>query len=200
MHKSSLDKMQWFKDTHLTPYANRHARVLDVGSYDVNGTYKDILNDPAWTYVGADLAAGPNVDVVLQSPYKWGELKSSSFDIVVSGQAFEHIEWFWLTMLEIERVLKPGGICCILAPASGYEHKYPVDCWRFYPDGFTAVAKFAKMETLHAAMQWEPLGYEDGSDEWKDSILVARKPAAIGTKDKITTAVRNSLLAFALRL
>jgi hypothetical protein len=62
--------MRWFKDTYLTPYANRQARVLDVGSYDVNGTYKDIINDPAWTYVGADLAAGPNVDVVLQSPYK----------------------------------------------------------------------------------------------------------------------------------
>jgi len=192
--------MQWFKDNFLAAYALRPAKILDVGSFDVNGSYKPILTSRDWTYVGADLEAGPNVDVVLKTPYRWKEVKSADFDIVVSGQAFEHIEWFWLTILEMTRALKPGGICCILAPAAGYEHKYPVDCWRFYPDGFRALAKFAGLEVLHAAMQWEPLGYADGSDEWKDSMLVARKPLSSGLGVRLRAVVRNTLLSLAMRL
>jgi len=95
---------------------------------------------------------------------------------VISGQAFEHIQYFWITMLEIARVLKPGGICCILAPSSGPEHRYPLDCWRFYPDGMASLAHFAQMEVLESTTQWEDQGYEDGSDWWHDSLLICRRP------------------------
>ena len=37
--------------------------ILDIGSYDVNGTVKKIF--PLNKYLGIDLAKGPNVDVVL---------------------------------------------------------------------------------------------------------------------------------------
>lgn len=200
MHKSSLDKMTWFKETYLQDMRDKNLEILDVGSFDVNGTYKPILSEPKWRYTGADLEAGPNVDIVLKSPYSWTAIASNSFDVVVSGQAFEHIEWFWMTMLEINRVLKPGGLCCILAPSTGYEHRYPVDCWRFYPDGLKAMAKFADMEVLHAQTQWEDLGYEDGSDHWKDSILVCKKTPQASLSLKVKTAMKQSLLTFALRL
>lgn len=200
MHQSSLDKMRWFKDNYLAEFAGKELKILDVGSYDVNGSYKDILNDPAWHYTGADLEKGPNVDVVLKNPYKWRNIPSDHYDVLVSGQAFEHVEWFWLTMLEVRRVLKPGGICCILAPAAGYEHKFPVDCWRFYPDGFSALAKFARMQTLHVATQWESLNYEDGSDQWKDSILVCKKPASRTFAGRLRQSARNALLSAALRM
>lgn len=49
---------------------------------------------------------GPNVDVVLKNPYDWDAIESDSFDLVISGQAFEHIEFFWKTMEEMTRVLK----------------------------------------------------------------------------------------------
>ncbi len=118
---------------------------------------------------------GNGVDMVLKEAYKWEEIPSDSIDVLISGQAFEHIEYFWVTMLEVFRVLKPGGICCIIAPASGVEHKYPVDCWRFYPDCFSAVAKFAQLDVIKVETQWEEQGYEDGSDQWKDSVLIAQK-------------------------
>ena len=75
-----------------------------------------------------DMTPGKNVDIVLPSPYRWRGIESNSVDVLISGQAFEHIEFFWITMLEIARVLKPGGLCCIIAPSGGAEHKYPVDC------------------------------------------------------------------------
>ena len=97
---------------------------------------------------------------------------------MISGQAFEHIEFFWLTMLEISRVLKPEGLCCLIAPSSGPEHRYPVDCWRFYPDGFAALARFTSLKVLEVYSQDGPTGYQDGSDMWQDTVLVCRKPAS----------------------
>lgn len=176
MHQSSLEKMQGFVDTHLADARSRPLTIYDVGSYDVNGTYKPFFEHPGWRYVGIDQAAGPNVDIVLSQPYRWAGVPSQSADVIVSGQAFEHIELFWMTMLEVERVLKPGGLCCILVPAAGQEHRYPVDCWRYYPDGLRALATYAGLETVVAETDWTPRTYEDGSEEWKDSTLVARKP------------------------
>lgn len=176
MHASSLDRMTTFVRDYLADARGRPMRILDVGSQNVNGCYRPLFDDPAWSYTGLDLESGDNVDVVVDNPYRWNALPRHGFDLVISGQAFEHIEFFWLSILEIERVLKPGGLCCVIAPAGGYEHRYPVDCWRFYPDGFRALARYARLEPLLAHTQWEPIGYQDGSDVWQDSVLVARKP------------------------
>jgi SAM-dependent methyltransferase len=122
-----------------------------------------------------DLAPGPNVDVILHHPYRWREVASESVDVLISGQVLEHVEFFWITMLEISRVLKPGGLACIIVPSRGPEHRYPFDCWRFYPDGMRTLANTARLITERVSTQWE--GSSDpGSDLWRDSVLVARKP------------------------
>jgi len=173
MHQSSLDKMEKFKENYLDP--TKQLRILDIGSKDVNGTYAPLFKEHRWTYHGADMTAGVNVDIVLDNPYNWQKINSNSYDVVISGQTFEHIEFFWITMLQVNRILKMGGVSCIIAPSSGHEHSYPTDCWRFYPDGIRAIAKWAKMEILEATTQLENQNYTDGSDEWKDSMLVCKK-------------------------
>jgi hypothetical protein len=167
--------MTAFRDRYLSDRATQPLRILDVGSLDVNGSYRELFAHPPWVYTGIDMASGSNVDIVLRTPYVWRELASGSADVVISGQAFEHIPFFWITMLEIARVLTSGGICCILAPSSGPEHRYPVDCWRFYPDGMTSLAAFADLETIEAVTQWEDQGDVE-SDAWHDTMLVCRKP------------------------
>ena len=176
MHISSLEKMSSFVNEHLSAKRGQPLTVLDIGSTDVNGSYKPFFDDPEWKYLGLDLEPGKNVDIVAKSPYDWRELSSSSIDVVVSGQAFEHIEFFWLTALEIARVLRPGGLGCLLAPSGGPEHRYPQDCWRFYPDGMRALAKFAHFDVITATTDWNPPAYADGCEIWKDSKLVFRKP------------------------
>lgn len=175
MHQSSIDKMTTFRDNHLISKKNEPLQILDLGSQDVNGSYRPIFMHPGWRYTGLDMEMGNNVDVVLNTPYVWKEVASESADVVVSGQAFEHIQYIWITILEIARVLKPGGICCILAPSSGPEHRYPMDCWRFYPDGMISLANFAQLDVLEAVTQWGNTGDVD-SDAWHDSMLVCRKP------------------------
>jgi len=192
MHESSMDKMRQFREQHLQEKEETPLKILDLGSLDVVGnfTYKEIFNCPNWTYTGVDMAAGKNVDIILKNPYDWREIKNNSVDVFVSGQAVEHVEYVWILMLEVFRVLKPGGICCIIAPAGGFEHRYPVDCWRFYPDGLNALAKFSRMTTIEAYTQWDPEGYsKDNSDVWQDSVLICRKQ-----KESTWPSIKNYLI------
>jgi SAM-dependent methyltransferase len=90
-------------------------------------------------------------------------------DVVVSGQTFEHIDFFWMSAFEIGRVLKPGGIAAIIAPSSGAEHRYPLDCWRYYPDGLAALARYVGFTVLEVGTDWR-------AAPWADSMLVMQKP------------------------
>ncbi len=175
MHMSSFDKMNAFCGKYLSDKKEQYLSILDIGSQDINGSYKPLFDSPCWRYLGVDVSDGNNVDIVLSETYNWKEIKSGSVDVLISGQALEHIEYPWLTMLEIERVLKPDGLCCLIAPAGGFEHRYPVDCWRIYPDGFRALADLVSLEVLEVYAQWESEQYPDGSDVWQDCVLVCRK-------------------------
>jgi SAM-dependent methyltransferase len=175
MHLSSLLNMGKFRDKYLSEQVNKPLNILDLGSTEMGACYRPIFADRGWNYIGADLQPGPNVSLVIEKPYQWQEVKSNSIDVLISGQVLEHVEYFWITALEISRVLKPGGLACIIAPSSGPEHRYPVDCWRFYPDGMRAVAKFGRLECLEVRTDWDNSG-DPGSDFWHDTVLVARKP------------------------
>lgn len=189
MHKSSLDKMEKFVQKYL--HTGKELNILDIGSQNINGTYKQFITSDKWSYTGADMVAGDNVDIVLTDVYKWKNIPSASYDVVISGQAFEHIEFFWVTMYEISRILKPDGICCIIAPSGGFEHRYPVDCWRFYPDGFHALARYAKLQPIEVYTQWED-DEDEGSSMWHDSVLIARKPI-YGLKDSFSFWLKRKM-------
>jgi len=166
-----MERMSAFRDRYLEKRRDERLAILDVGSGDVNGTYRELFTMPTWRYTGLDMAPGKNVDLVPRDPYFWHELAAESFDVVISGQAFEHVEFFWETIREIARVLKPQALCCIIAPSAAPEHRHPVDCWRFYPDGFSALARYAGLEVLEVNTDW------NAPDRWfADTVLVCRKP------------------------
>ena len=108
---------------------------------------------------------------------------------MISGQTFEHVEFFWLSLPEMVRVVRPGGLICIVAPSRGPEHRYPVDCWRFYPDGFHGLGRYAGLEALQAETQWDSLGYGDSSDDWGDTIAVFRRPHRLARRPRARLAL-----------
>lgn len=175
MHQSSLVHMTRFRDQYLVERQNQALLIADLGSYDVNGSYRSLFERHPWRYQGLDVSAGPNVDVVLADPYCWRALAGNSIDVMISGQAFEHIEFFWLTALELSRVLKPEGLCCLIAPSSGPEHRFPVDCWRFYSDGMRALMSYVGLEVLDVYTDRQPSDWQDDSGIWQDSVVVARQ-------------------------
>ena len=153
-------------------------KVIDIGSCDVNGSYKPLFNSPAYKYTGADIAAGKNVDIVLKHPYFWSELKDESFDVVISGQTLEHTEFFWVAFGEMVRICKRGGLICIIVPRGFYEHRYPVDCWRFLTDGMVALCRYYRLDIFHAHTNCAPANANQSDWCWKseeDTMLIAAK-------------------------
>jgi SAM-dependent methyltransferase len=174
MHASSMQHMQDLLQRYLDPQTP--LAMADIGSYDVNGSYRALTGHTQWRYTGVDLEPGPNVDVVMESPYRL-PFATASMDVLISGQALEHMDFFWVSWLEMIRVVRPGGLIFMIAPSRGPEHRYPVDCWRFYPDGFDALARWGGADSVEISTDWSP--HEDpASAVWGDTVGVFRVSAA----------------------
>lgn len=169
MHRTSYQKMRYFKENYLNPEDD--IRILDIGSFDKDGDYNYglILNEENWIYDGLDLKEGNNVDIVVEDPYEWTEIEDRTYDVIISGQSLEHNEFFWLTLKEIDRVLKPGGIICFIAPSSGAVHRNPYDCWRFTDKGMESLAKYIDFRILESGTN------DSDENQWHDSHVIARK-------------------------
>ncbi len=144
MHASSLENMQRCYQEFLGTSSLLHkplVRVLDIGGANINGSYSDIFSDEKFQYVAVDLAEGEGVDLVLDNPYQL-PFQDAEFDVVISGQVFEHAEFFWKLFEEIVRVMSLNGFIFLIVPSSGPIHRYPVDCYRFYPDAMQALANY----------------------------------------------------------
>ena len=131
MHQSSFLAMEKFKDKYLDE--NSILDILDIGSFDSNEkpfNYGLLFDEKNWNYCGMDIREGPNVDLVVSDIYNWIEIDDESYDVVISGQVFEHMEYFWKAIVEIERILKPGGFCCVIAPSTGPVHRNPLPSCR----------------------------------------------------------------------
>lgn len=178
MHKSAMLRMKWFVD-HYIP-KDKEVKVLDVGSYDVNGNYRKLFLGSKAAYTGLDIVKGRNVDIVVKDLYDWREIPDDSFDYIISGNAFEHIEYPWLTIEQIYKKLKPEGFICILTPFALGEHKYPTDCYRYYSDGLKALAKWANFKVVECTVGGVPSGnlsgeWLDNNENYDDTMLVAAK-------------------------
>ncbi len=163
--------MEWFKNTYLNE--SDKLKILDVGSLDSNDkyNYKTIFDKSNWEYTGLDVKAGNNVDLVVTDIYNWFEIEDNTYDVIISGQFFEHLEFFWLTMSQIERVLKPGGYVCIIVPSAGLKHGGDrLNCYRFHEDGLKAMAKYVDLKIDIVSIDNRP-----EANPWNDACLVAHK-------------------------
>lgn len=140
----------------VTKYVKPPCTVADIGSYDLNGTYKSLFN--GCDYTGLDISAGPNVDRVIEQ-YDFGK---QQYDVVISGQVLEHVEDTHSWRDAIIKITKPGGMLCIIAPHTWIEHRFPKDCWRIFPDGMRWLFKeLCILECIRGET---------------DTVLIARKP------------------------
>lgn len=117
-------------------FAKKHAerfsgRVLEVGSYNVNGTVRDHIP----VTIGVDMRKGPGVDHVLDASSVLSFYGVNSFDGVVSCDALEHIEDWHGALTNIWGVLKDGGpLLLTMANMKKGVHGYPDDYWRWPMD------------------------------------------------------------------
>lgn len=149
-----------------------HPKILEIGAMDVNGSLRQFASDTT-QYLGVDLEPGKGVDMVVE-PGKPLPFKDEAFDLILASSVFEHDPAFWMTFVDLARVLREGGHLYINAPSNGSVHRYPEDHWRFYPDSGLALERWAASQDLPVRLV-ESFTAPRKKDQWNDFVAVFRK-------------------------
>lgn len=171
MHPSAM----YFGQQFFNSYGKyKKLDILDIGSLNVSGSLRQVA-PKGCNYTGVDYQSGDGVDVVIQATDD-GRLpfKDSSFDLIVSSSTFEHAPYFWQDILEMSRVLRPGGFIYINAPSNGSYHRYSTDNWRFYPDAGLMLERWLQKNN-HSVVLVESFIGEKMHDIWNDFVAVFAK-------------------------
>jgi SAM-dependent methyltransferase len=97
------------------PLFFRGVLALDVGSLDINGNNQYLFDECG--YIGVDLLPGNNVDVACKGHEL--NLPDATFDCVISTECFEHDFFYGKTILNMVRMLKPGGLFLFTCATTG---------------------------------------------------------------------------------
>ena len=81
MHLSAIQSFIDFKKTYLDEI-NHQIKIVEIGSQSINESIKKYLKKN-FTYIGADIEKGENVDLVLKDPYKL-PFDDNSIDVIIS--------------------------------------------------------------------------------------------------------------------
>ena len=154
-------------DTFLLDYCTIPGKILDVGG---TGSIVQTTVEPMG-HQYESLNIGRGTYNVIEDPWHWATIPDNTYDYVISLCAFEHIEFPWLTILEMARVAKPNGFIYIVAPSTGAIHPNTLDCWRYFPDGMRALAKWAKLNIVDVIInEKEAFNYCEGIFKKSTSI------------------------------
>ncbi|MDB3888257.1 class I SAM-dependent methyltransferase [Candidatus Pelagibacter sp.] len=99
-----------------------HLNVLEVGSYKLNNT-NNLINDllKNHKYLGTDVVKGPGVDLVINGE-DIDDL-NQKFDIIISGECFEHASnWKKIFASMIRNIADDGFIILTIASKGRIEH------------------------------------------------------------------------------
>lgn len=167
MHPNSMRLMSDFANQYREIWTGK--KVLDIGSQDINGSYRELFSG-CQEYIGVDIIPGKGVDVLAKDIDKM-PFADETFECIISGQTLEHAAHPWILVKEIARMLRPGGIICLIAPWRFYEHKdglCPFDRWRIMPDGMIVLISEAGLDVVAAFMNEDDcvgIGRKRGVDE-----------------------------------
>ena len=129
------------------------ANVLEIGSRNRSGNVRRELFPPDVSYTGFDITSGENVDVVGDAHELSRYFDADHFDVVLAMSTFEHLAMPWKAAIEINKVMKPGGILMITSHQTWPLHEQPWDFWRFSDQGWRCLFNQATgFEVLETAM------------------------------------------------
>ena len=166
MHESVL---KWTEEV-LTPQHVNGAHVLEVGSYDVNGTVRPIVEalGPG-SYLGIDIDTGPGVDVVCSLDRAY--VQFGSFDLVICTEVLEHVVDWKPSLLALVDLVLPAGYLLITTRSPGFPyHPYPIDTWRYTTEALTDAVQ--RLGLIVERVDTDP--------QAPGVLLLARKPVVRG--------------------
>ena len=92
------------------------AKVLDVGSLDINGCNRPYFDENCF-YIGVDLGSGNNVDMISKGHQL--TFVDDYFDVTCCSEVFEHDMHYKKTLQNMYRMLKPGGLMFFSCATTG---------------------------------------------------------------------------------
>lgn len=144
-------------------YANRHwddyfkDDILEVGSYNINGSIKDIISSKCQEYIGVDWRAGPNVDIVSLAHEMEFDRK---FKAVVSASMLEHDPHYEKSIVNMCHYVQKDGILILTWGVAAN----PLHCEAEAPDGvFHPLPAGKVIHILHALHFSTPLVIYDAN-------------------------------------
>jgi SAM-dependent methyltransferase len=183
-----------FGAVNLKPEEVRGKRVIEVGSYDTNGSLRPLVESyhPS-EYIGLDIAEGPGVDVIGKAEDMLDRFGKESFDIVISTELLEHIRDWREGIHNIKNICKPGGIILITTRSFGYPyHEHPYDFWRYELEDMKHIFSDCSIEKLEKdpakgvfikAKKTHDFTEKDLADYRLYSILLNKRVKEITDKD-----------------
>lgn len=111
-------------------------KILDSGCGSM--PYRDLIlsNSAITNYVGLDIESSLNYEDI-QPDFFWDGKKmpfvDATFDVVISTEVLEHIPDPDVYLMEVKRVLKPGGMFFFTVPFLMSLHEVPHDYYRYTP-------------------------------------------------------------------
>jgi SAM-dependent methyltransferase len=119
---------------HKHPNFFKNKKVLEIGSLDVMTLSNP--NQKSWRirdlfencdYTGVDIGEGPNVDLVCEAHNL--NFEDETFDVIVSAECFEHDMFWQLSIKNIIRMLKPGGMFAFTTATTGRPEHGTISCY-----------------------------------------------------------------------
>lgn len=179
MHDSITD---WVK--RVLPAENMDGiRVLEVGSYDINGSVRPYIESLGVAdYLGVDAQAGPGVDRVVNCEHLVDEFGYGKWQLVVSTEMLEHAR-NWRTCCEqMAKMVAPRGLLLITTRSPGYPyHPCPDDYWRYTKYDLARIFDILGLVTMR--IEDDPMGAGVFGLAWKP-----QHPFPMGTLDEIDVA------------
>ena len=111
-HPAQMNYVKSVKQRH-GKYFNE-SRVLEIGSLNVNGSFRELFNNS--DYTGVDIVQGRDVDVVTKGHLFFND---EMYDVVCSGECFEHDEYWNLTIQNMYNLLKEDGLLFFTCASTG---------------------------------------------------------------------------------
>lgn len=112
--------------------------ILDVGGRKRSEIDRRKLF-PDTNYIVFDILPGENVDIVGDAHELSRYVADATVDVVVSTAVFEHLAMPWKVVLELNKVLKTGGIGFVYTHQTIGLHEFPWDFWRFSDTAWDAL-------------------------------------------------------------
>jgi len=109
---------------------NNHLKVLEIGSRVVGNASRRSLFPGASYYAGFDYYPDSNTDVVGDAHKLSSYFGDERFDAIFSDSVLEHLAMPWLVVIEINKLLKLGGVTFHSTPCCWPVHERPWDFWR----------------------------------------------------------------------